>query len=261
MGPAFYVLVLSRCLAKMQSLIVKELKLKYRAVAIYFSDTRPDGANQFREDNWGCAMAMYNMVMKVGRTAVFDRKTYGCIGAGVGLCLGNTYQPNREFMQNLLADEEGYFKNHELVRDFMDNFRYVDSPYRYVIFTPLEQWEADGKKPVLVSFPANPDQLAALAALLNFGRPGNEHVSAPFGAGCQSVCVLPFNEVTKDYPRGIIGNLDLTSRRILPPDILTFTVPFGTFLEMEENLPRSFVRKDVWEKIVSRIGGDSEQDI
>lgn len=239
----------------MQSLIAKELKLKYLPVAILFSNSIPKECRQIAEGKWGCAMALYANVIRKGVTAAFDRKTYGCVGAGVGLCLGDTYKPNREFMLNLLSDEEGYLKTRELVKDFMDNFHYIDIPHQYVIFKPLEQIDPEKEKPTLVSFPANADQLSALAALINFGRPGNEHVAAPFGAGCQSVCVLPFNEIEKKYPRAIIGNLDLSSRKVLPADILTFTVPFRTFLEMEEDVPVSFIRKETWGKIVKRIEG------
>jgi len=242
----------------MHSLIAKELKLKYHSIAIYFSDYKPEKAHQFRENKWGCAMAHYNIAMKLGKAAAFDRKTYGCIGAGVGLCLGNTYEKNREFMENLLCDEEGYLKSHELVRDFMDNFPYVDIPRQYVVFKPLEMVDAKKETPALISFPVNADQLAALAVLINFRRPGNEHVAAPFCAGCQSVCVIPYNELNRQYPRGIIGNLDLSSRKVLPPDILTFTVPYKTFLEMEEDAPQCFFQKKTWLQIAERLEGSSE---
>ncbi len=238
----------------MQSNLVKQLKLKYHPVAILFSDSKPDEVMQFREGKWGCAMALYNVVMKLGKTAAFDRKTYGCFGGGVGLCLGDfTYTDNRDFMVNLLSDREGYFKTHELVEDFLDNFPYIDIPEKYVIFKPLEKIDPDTEQPSLISFPVNADQLSALCALINFGRKGNEHVTAPFGSGCQSVCALPYNEIDKEQPRAIIGNLDLSSRKILPGDILTFTVPFKTFLEMEEDVPESFFHKETWEKIVGRL--------
>jgi hypothetical protein len=237
----------------MDSLITKELRLTYNPVAILFSDDKPAGARQIREGQWGCVMALYYTVMKLGVAAAFDRKTYGCIGGGVGLCLGNTYKPNSEFMENLLADEEGYLKSRELVREFIDSFRYVDIPAEYVIFEPLQNIDPEREEPVLVSFPVNADQLSALAVLINYRRTGNENVAAPFGAGCQSVCVIPYNESRKESPRAIIGNMDLSSRKVLPPEILTFTVPFRTFLEMEEDVPGSFLEKKTWARIVKRI--------
>ncbi len=240
----------------MQSVIAKELKMKYNPVAILFTDDKPDEAMQFREHKWGCVMALYNVVMKLGKTSAFDRDTYGCIGGGVGLCFGNTFKGSEDFMRKLLADREGYFKSHALADDFMDNLPYADIPYKYVIFKPLDQIDAAKEKPVLVSFPVNADQIAPLAMLVNYRRKGNDHVTAPFGSGCQSVCVLPYNEINKEYPRAIIGNLDLTSRKILPPDILTFTVPLKTFLEMEEDAPLGLFESEAWLKIAQRLGGD-----
>jgi len=242
----------------MQSLLAKELKMKYRPVAVLFSDTRPDEARQFREHKWGCAMALYRVTMKLGKPAVFNRNTYGCIGAGVGLCLGDTYKDNRDFMENLLADEEGYFESRTLAKEFMDNLPYADIPHEYVVFKPLEMINPDEEEPALVSFPVNADQLSALVVLANFRRKGQEHVVAPFCSGCQSVCVIPYNESLKDEPRGIIGNIDISSRKILPAEVLTFTVPFKMFLQMEEDAPKSFLRKETWARVAKRIGDEGE---
>ena len=162
----------------MKSLIAAELKLSYHPVAILFSNDRPEEARRFQEGKWGCVMAMYNLAMSKGETAVFDRKSYGCIGGGVGLCLGNTYKDNRGFMLHLLADEEGFFKDQGLVEDFLDNFDYVDIDYKYVVFKPLAMVDEAIEQPTLVSFPANADQLAALSALISFRRPGIDHVTA-----------------------------------------------------------------------------------
>lgn len=242
----------------MHSQLATELRLRFHPVAILFSDAKPDGALQLAEGQWGCVMAHYAAVIKKGKTAVFDRQTFGCIGAGVGLCLGNSYEPSREFMKNLLADQEGHMRDHELVEEFMDSFDYVDIPNRYVVFRPLEDIEPAVEAPALVSFPVNADQLSALAYLIKFRRPGLEHTIAPFGAGCQSVCVLPYNESGKQYPRAVIGNLDPSSRKLFPADLLTFTVPFATYLDLEDDLPHSFLRKEVWHPIANRLTASGE---
>jgi hypothetical protein len=135
----------------------------------------------------------------------------------------------------------------------MDDFPYVDIPKEYVVFKPLEQIDETSESPDLISIPANADQLSALAALINFRRHGNNHVHAPFCAGCQSICVIPYNESKLEHPRAVIGNLDLAARKVMPPDILTFTVPFKTFCEMEEDVPVSLMRRNTWTKIASRI--------
>lgn len=236
----------------MRSQLVDELKLEYNPVAIFFTNDKPEDARQIREGQWACVMALYLAVMKNGKTAVFDHKTYGCIGAGMGLCLDDSYTPNRKMMEGVLKDNEGYFKTTELVQEFLDNFPRIRLPERFVVFRPLDQIDPETERPVLVSFPCDPDQLSALTALLNYRRPGNDHLSAPFAAGCQSVCAFPFNESTREYPKAVLGNLDLSSRKILPRDILTFTVPFRTFLEMEEDVPGSLMRKETWLTIMKK---------
>lgn len=74
----------------MESKIAKALKLKHEPVAILWDDKKPDNAVQFKEGRWGCVMWMLANATK-GKTAVFDRKTFGCLGGGVGLGFGNQY--------------------------------------------------------------------------------------------------------------------------------------------------------------------------
>ena len=82
-----------------------------------------------------------------GKTVVFDRKTYGCIGGGAGLGFGNTYVQfpggieyflstgNKEFCQTELGNVmvknmpaishgEGYKKTPEFAKSFADALIY-----------------------------------------------------------------------------------------------------------------------------------------
>jgi uncharacterized protein (DUF169 family) len=70
----------------MKSEIAVRLKLRYEPVAIMVGADKPAGASQFREGKWGCVAAMLSAAARGGQT-VFDRKTYGCLGGGVGLGL------------------------------------------------------------------------------------------------------------------------------------------------------------------------------
>ena len=74
----------------MESNIASALNLKFNPVAIIWSDEKPKGALQFKQRKWGCIMSLFAQAAK-GRIAVFDRKTFGCWGGGVGLGFGNQY--------------------------------------------------------------------------------------------------------------------------------------------------------------------------
>lgn len=240
----------------MESRIALELKLKYNPVAIIFSNDKPAGALQFQEGRWGCVMSMMTAAAK-GRTACFDRATCGCTGGRVGLGFGEAYSQFPGGIENFLStgieDREGeaYKKTPEVAKAFFDQLPITDIPFNYVIFKPLSQVTAQDN-PQLVVFYATPDQLSALVVLANYDRTTSA-VSIPFGAGCQTTCLIPFHESQQDVPHAIVGTTDISARPYVDPDILTFTVPYKMFTEMESNVAGSFLEKEAWQKVRQRI--------
>lgn len=229
-------------------------------MAIIFSDTRPDDAVQFKEGKWGCVVAMINVILR-GKTAVFDRKTYGCLGGGVGLGFGDMYTEFEGGIEYFLStgrgdsfrEGEAYFKTPEIARSFVDSLPIIDIPYEYVIFKPLDAVGSEDEKPELVVFFANPDQLSALVVLANFGRPGGNNVIIPMGAGCHTICLIPYHESKSDSPKAVVGINDISARPHIDADLLSFAVPFRMFREMEADVPISFLKKSAWKKVAARI--------
>ncbi|MEG6616098.1 DUF169 domain-containing protein [Peptococcaceae bacterium 1198_IL3148] len=257
----------------MESKIAQAIDMKYSPVAVMLTDEKPESALQFKEGRWGCVVAMMSAASK-GKTAVFDRKTYGCIGGGTGLGFGNTYvnfpggieyflstgnpdfcnsEMGKNIVRNMPALEhgEGYIKNPELAKKFIDSLPMVDVPTEYVVFKPIEQ-VAEGETPKVVVFMANPDQLSALVVLANYAREDNLNVVAPFGAGCHSVCIIPYKEEESETPRAIIGLTDISARKCVDKNVLSFTVPYKMFLEMESNVAGSFLEMNEWLRIKER---------
>jgi hypothetical protein len=90
-------------------------------------------------------------------------------------------------------------------------------------------------------------------ALNTFYQPGNDNVIIPFASGCQSTCLIPWNEASRERPKAVVGMTDISARPVIDPDLLSFTAPFAMFLEMESNIPGSFLEKGAWQKVISRI--------
>lgn len=242
----------------MESRIAKELKLRHEPVAIIFTDQKPEGALQFTEGRWGCAVAMMTAAAK-GKTAVFDRSTAGCMGGKVGLCFGNTYPDVPGGIENFLStgtpgrEGEAYKKSPELAKSYADQLPFADIPEKYVIFKPLANVGPARETPQVVCMYTNPDQLSALVVLANYGRPGADNVIIPFSAGCHTICLLPYHEGQQERPRAVVGLTDITARPYIDADLLSFSVPWGMFLEMESNVSGSFLEKHQWQKVRERI--------
>lgn len=257
----------------MQSKIAKAIEMKYVPVGILLTNEKPEGAFQFKEGRWGCVAAMMGAAAR-GKTVAFDRKTYGCIGGGTGLGFGNTYTKfpggienflstgnkdfcNSEIGKNIVSNMpalehgEGYIKNPELAKKFIESLPMTDVPTEYIVFKPLESF-AEGEIPKVVVFLVNPDQLSALVVLANYGREDNCNVIAPFGAGCHSICIIPYNEAEAEKPRAVIGLFDISARKCVDKDILAFSVPYKMFEEMEGNVAGSFLERHEWHRVLER---------
>lgn len=267
----------------MKSAIAEAINLKTEPVALLLTDEKPAGAVQFEPGKWGCAMSMFGAAATKGRTAVFDRETYGCFGGGLGLGFGNTYEKfpggvegfchflssgsegwetgekiaagmkaggaRPEFVHHFLHGER-YKKNPDLVRAFVAALPVTEIPTRYAAFVPLGEVDAAKGEPESVTFVVTPDQLAALVVFASYDRPGLENVATPFVAGCQSIGIFSYREARSPEPRCVVGLVDLSARQYLRPqagkDVLTFTMPYRRYLEMEANVAGSFLEQDPW---------------
>jgi len=253
----------------MKSKIVTALNLTYDPVALIWTDQKAENALQFKKGTWGCVMWMFASAAK-GKTVVFDRETYGCVGGGVGLGFGNQYLnfpggiecfyhflskgneqfefgkkvaekiekfAGKEFVKTFLRGER-FMKSPEQVKKFLELLPIVDIPKRYIIFKPLSEVD-EKEEPVVISFVVNPHQLSALAVLSYYEAGNLFNVIIPKGAGCHQIGIFAFREAESENPRPVVGLTDLFARKNvrkqLGEDVMTFTVPFKTFKEMEGN--------------------------
>lgn len=272
----------------MESQIAKAIQLQYQPVALIWSNEKPGGAMQFSEGKWGCVMWLAASAAK-GKPAAADKKTFGCVGGGVGLGFGNQYlnfpggeegfcyflssgnagRPGgaelaeqvkpfmtRESHENFLQGER-YIKNPAGVRKFLDALPMTDVPSAYVVFKPLSDVDPAKEKPQTIIFFVNPDQLSALTVLANYGRGDNENVTMPYAAGCQTIGIYPYRESKSARPRAVVGMTDLSARDYVRKQLggsnfMTFAVPFALFEEMEQNVPGSFLERHTWQNLLKQ---------
>lgn len=83
----------------MESKIARAIHLKHHPVALMWSNEKPGQAMHFHQKKWGCVMWLIAHAAK-GKTSVCDIKTFGCVGAGVGLGFGKM-KPLRPFVTSL----------------------------------------------------------------------------------------------------------------------------------------------------------------
>lgn len=265
----------------MESKIAKAIGLKYYPVAVLLADNKPEHALQFKRGKWGCVMFMFANAAR-GKTAAFDRETYGCWGGGVGLGFGNAYlhfpggtqcfthflssgnirweqgrevanalesSGGKEFAENFRKGE-GYVKTSELVEQWLKEIPMTEVASNYVLFKPLAEVDPAAEKPETVIFLANPDQLSALVILANYAREGMENVIIPWAAGCQTIGIIAYREAGSGNPRAVVGLTDISARKyvrnLLGSDYLSFAMPWAMFLEMEDNVEGSFLEKHTW---------------
>jgi len=242
-----------------ESLIAKELKLRYPLVAVIPSNDKPESTPKFKESGWACMIGMFVRAAR-GDTVALERKTVRCPGGKTGVGFGNSYAKHLDVVSSFLStgkpgrfEGEAYKKTPQLARSMIEFVPAMDLPYKYILLKPMDKVDATRERPELVIFLANPDQLSALIVLANYSRTNNHSVIVSMGSACSSICLYPFNESKNDKPRAIIGLTDITVRHYLDPDILSFTVPYKMFLQMEADVPGSFLAKRPWKELKKRI--------
>ncbi len=251
----------------MNSQLVQALRLKMQPVAIILTDNKPEDGLHLKEGSrGGCVAVLLVAASKKSRMAYFDRKSFGCPGGGTGLGFGDRYGEfpidcllstgNKEMAAqmgragSMMAEGERFYKNPEVARKWVDSLPMTDIPTKYVVFKPWEQL-TETDVPEMIVFFANADQLSALVVMADYNRGTNQSITAPFGASCQSI-LFGYAEAKKEQPRSVIGFFDISKRSVVDREILTLTVPFRLFQEMEASVEGSFLELHDWRKLQER---------
>ena len=247
----------------MNSQLIEALKLDMQPVTVILADDKPEDGLHFKEGSTrGCVAAMMVASSKKNRAAYFNRHSFCCPGGGTGLgfgdqfkrfpidCLLSTGDQEQGQAGSSLAEGERFFKNPGVARKWVDSLPMTDVPTEYVVFKPWEQLTAEDE-PTLIIFFVNADQLSALVVMADYQRGTNLSITAPFGAACQSI-LFGYEEAKRENPRAVLGFFDISQRKAVDREILTLTVPFRLFQEMEANVTGSFLEMHPWKELQER---------
>lgn len=243
----------------MESNISKELRFKNSPVAVIFSDVLPNDAVAFDPAAMKgiCSLSALKEVMK-GNSVYFSNESQGCPGMKSGL--GFTDMPNIpggiEYFLSCGRGEgfppgEKLKKTPEIAKKYYDNLPKNVMNAKYIVFRPIDI--IGPEEPKLIIFLANPDQLSALISLFTYESTSLDEVFSPMTSGCSSLIKLPLDESSKEKPRAVIGLIDIWARPIFDPDIFAFTVPYKSYIQMEENSKDCFFQAKTWDGVKSRL--------
>jgi uncharacterized protein (DUF169 family) len=238
----------------MDSKIAEAIKMTLNPVAVVWTDELPAGAIQHTKKEWAC-FTSFLVKAAHGKIVAFDKETPLCNGGMTGLGFGH-YDIDR--MEHFLAKGkagvrgERYVKTPEYARAFLGDLPKIKVTARYVVLKPLKLVASDDNVKAII-FLVNADQLSALVTLANYDRPTNDNVVTNFGAGCHSTVMFPIAEGAKENPKAIIGMTDPSARKFLSKDLLSFSLPFSRFIELEKEAGESFLITDEWKQLAKRI--------
>jgi len=205
----------------------------------------------------GCTLALLNKAFE-GGTLYFSKGSITCPGAAVGFGFSDGLPE--------IPGGFGYFISAGRGEGFPPGERVKCDPEtgeRMLLGQPqnvldgfacirVKPYEAkDGTDTVTALVTA--EQLSALIHIFCFRKPGYENIIAPMVSGCASVFRIPFGELKREEPRGVIGNIDIFSRPHYAADTVFFTVSGRDFETMLTDAGDSVLAPPLWKGIKSRL--------
>lgn len=206
--------------------------------------------------NFSCALGHIWRARKKKKPAYFSAERFGCPGCAFWMGFN---KPQAETIIHFVSTGVPDRMEGECYCDSPDNlrriFEYVDpvpAPGRFCVFKPLKDFKPD-ETPELVTFFARPESLSGLHQLAFFVTNDPEVVASPWSAACGGLIVWPMHYKAKGKNKAVLGGWDPSARKFFKTDEISFTIPFGMFIDMVNRYKESFLVKKTWGTVQKKI--------
>lgn len=234
----------------MESKLRTLLHMDLQPVAVLRAEEPPDWVVAFPPGTVGHCMVPQILAAAQGETVAFTPETVGCNGARAGL----GFSPAPPGAGAHLACGVGGLalkRTPELADAHLAALPEV-RPAPCLVLEPLDRLRPEDE-PVCVVLLVDADQLSALVGLAGFDRADPDNVRIPFGSGCAQAIRCPMADSDVGRDRCTVGLTDVSARlRLEEPTLLSFSLPYRRFLELEALAEESFLTRPQWRHITKR---------
>lgn len=187
--------------------------------------------------------------MNSGETVTFSEQTIKC-GGGKTYCGFRPLNPN---IPKFVSGKERYKQTPEMVSEYVENLGLKIPQPRYLNFVRIdnlpEHTAIEG-----IFFIDVPDVISGLSSWAYFDSNSNDAVQALFGSGCTSLVALIEAENRRHGRSCFLGMMDLSVRKFLAPNELSFAIPYSRLEEMAETLSEcALMQESSWSVLKERI--------
>lgn len=245
-------------------------------MGMFYTDTRPDKGyapepadlptiekEEQNQINWprifdqfSCVIGKIWLARKKKTAAYFSSTQFGCPGGAFWLGFN---KPQAETIIHYVStgipgqmEGEHYCDSPDNLRKIFNYIDPVPAAKEYCVFKPISQF-SEGETPLLVSFFTRPESLNGLHQLAAFVTNDPEVVASPWSAACGSLAVWPLHYLERGQNRAVVGGWDPSARKFFKTDELSFTIPFGMFIQMIDRYKDSFLKTKTWENVQKKI--------
>jgi len=207
--------------------------------------------------NFSCIVRNIWLARRKRKAAWLSHEECGCMGGGFYAGLYNPYlEMNIHYVSTGVPgtpiEGEHFLPSPESMRAFMEDITPPAATGKYCIIKPLEQFEAD-ESPLVITFFARPEVLNGLHALACFATGNHLAVVSPFSAACGAIIAWPLVYRQRGEERAVLGGFDITARKFMKPDELTFSVPLPMYARMLEAMENSALTRHTWKDVSKRV--------